>query len=263
MALTPEEKKARNREYRKANPDKVRAWRDNYRKKHPEQHRVLTRKRIKAYRARHPERVRVGRKRTWAKYYVRNRERLAENNKRWRKENPDKHSAQKKTYYKKNAERLRVISKPTKRRYLERHPERRHESTQQYYLTHREAHAERVKRWEGKHPEQRKAIMRAFRSSPKGRALNARELAKRRAKMREIVCTLTAAEWRTILLDYKFACAYCQRTDLKLTQDHVIPISKGGHHTKQNVVPACRSCNSKKLNRLNYRPELLHPLNGA
>ncbi|MDB4875733.1 MAG: hypothetical protein JWM41_2179 [Gemmatimonadetes bacterium] len=28
--------------------------------------------------------------------------------------------------------------------------------------------------------------------------------------------------------------------------DHVIPISRGGSHTRENVVPACRSCNSKK-----------------
>lgn len=28
--------------------------------------------------------------------------------------------------------------------------------------------------------------------------------------------------------------------------DHVIPLSKGGHHTASNVVPACGPCNSVK-----------------
>ena len=36
----------------------------------------------------------------------------------------------------------------------------------------------------------------------------------------------------------------------RLTQDHVIPLSKGGQHIKENIVPACPSCNSKKGNRM-------------
>ncbi|MCK4464389.1 MAG: HNH endonuclease [Bacteroidales bacterium] len=34
------------------------------------------------------------------------------------------------------------------------------------------------------------------------------------------------------------------------TKDHVIPISKGGDNTKENIVPACQSCNSKKFNKI-------------
>ena len=34
------------------------------------------------------------------------------------------------------------------------------------------------------------------------------------------------------------------------TKDHVIPISKGGHNTKENIVPACQSCNNKKYNKI-------------
>ena len=43
-------------------------------------------------------------------------------------------------------------------------------------------------------------------------------------------------------------CQYCgARTSL--TVDHVIPRSKGGTHTWDNVVAACRRCNSRKENR--------------
>ena len=43
-------------------------------------------------------------------------------------------------------------------------------------------------------------------------------------------------------------CQYCdQRAE---TLDHVVPRSRGGEHTWDNVVGACRRCNSKKRDRL-------------
>nr|WP_239029241.1 HNH endonuclease [Pseudonocardia acidicola] len=43
-------------------------------------------------------------------------------------------------------------------------------------------------------------------------------------------------------------CAYCgKRAD---TIDHVVPRSRGGTHTWENCVAACRACNSRKADRL-------------
>lgn len=61
---------------------------------------------------------------------------------------------------------------------------------------------------------------------------------------------ITPEVWGEILEYFNHACAYCLRQDVKLTMDHVIPLSKGGDHTVQNLVPACKSCNSSK----NARP---------
>lgn len=49
-------------------------------------------------------------------------------------------------------------------------------------------------------------------------------------------------------------CCYCgdhfaDRRDL-LTRDHVLPLSRGGLDTWENVVTSCRACNQKKDNRL-------------
>ncbi|MFN6567531.1 HNH endonuclease [Dendronalium sp. ChiSLP03b] len=44
-------------------------------------------------------------------------------------------------------------------------------------------------------------------------------------------------------------CQYCGNTK-RLTIDHVIPRSKGGTHTWDNVVTACEKCNSTKSDRL-------------
>ena len=41
------------------------------------------------------------------------------------------------------------------------------------------------------------------------------------------------------------ACCYCD-SELQLTLDHLIPQFKGGEHSADNLVVACRSCNSSK-----------------
>jgi 5-methylcytosine-specific restriction endonuclease McrA len=43
-------------------------------------------------------------------------------------------------------------------------------------------------------------------------------------------------------------CQYCDRVAENI--DHVVPKSRGGTHTWENVVAACRSCNARKEDRL-------------
>lgn len=59
----------------------------------------------------------------------------------------------------------------------------------------------------------------------------------------------TFEEWLEILDHFDHRCAYCHRSDVKLTMDHVVPVSCGGKHEAENIVPACKSCNSRKGNR--------------
>lgn len=58
---------------------------------------------------------------------------------------------------------------------------------------------------------------------------------------------LTPVEWQSIK-DAWGGCAYCGATDLPLQRDCVLPISRGGRYTVENIVPACRSCNASKSN---------------
>lgn len=80
----------------------------------------------------------------------------------------------------------------------------------------------------------------------KQRVWGQRYLARRRA----LPATLTHAEWQEILEHYQNRCAYCGRDSDILVQEHVIPVSKGGGFTKDNIVPACSCCNLRKGNRL-------------
>ncbi len=58
---------------------------------------------------------------------------------------------------------------------------------------------------------------------------------------------LTRDEWLA-LLEAWGGCAYCGVSTTALQKDCVLPISRGGRYTVENVVPACRSCNASKSN---------------
>ena len=44
-------------------------------------------------------------------------------------------------------------------------------------------------------------------------------------------------------------CVYCQKTDVPLELDHLLPRSRGGSNRVSNLAPACHPCNQKKGNR--------------
>ncbi len=76
---------------------------------------------------------------------------------------------------------------------------------------------------------------------------------KRIALKNELKATLTKQEWEEILDKFNYSCAYCgvnqNELDYTLHQEHIVPLSKGGEYTKENIIPACKSCNCKKHNR--------------
>jgi 5-methylcytosine-specific restriction endonuclease McrA len=51
---------------------------------------------------------------------------------------------------------------------------------------------------------------------------------------------------REIFTRDNYTCQYCGAVGGDLTVDHVIPRSRGGEHTWENVVTACRPCNHRK-----------------
>jgi 5-methylcytosine-specific restriction endonuclease McrA len=63
------------------------------------------------------------------------------------------------------------------------------------------------------------------------------------------VSDFTAADWRAVLEDFNHACAYCLTTGVLLEQEHMTPLSRGGSHTRTNIVPACGPCNRSKGTR--------------
>ncbi len=106
---------------------------------------------------------------------------------------------------------------------------------------------------------QQAEYMRDYRALPGAREKKRERDAARYAVTRGApMASLTREQWLAILEVHDHRCAYCLRSEgedgldgrpVKLTQDHVIAVTLGGEHTADNVVPACRPCNSRKCNR--------------
>lgn len=137
------------------------------------------------------------------------------------------------------------------------------EYLKQYYVEHPE-------KWEGlywKNPEKHRRDARVYRvNNPEKvrtsvmawRERNPEAIAlghhRRKAALAAVEDTLTPQQLGEILEFFDFRCGFCL-VDLRTlprvlrTWDHLLPISRGGTNTAENVVPCCKPCNSRKKDR--------------
>ena len=92
-----------------------------------------------------------------------------------------------------------------------------------------------------------RAKMYAINNREKTNAYKSKNKILREEMIAKLPYDFTSLEWEKCLEYFNNRCAYCG-AETNMTQDHVVPISKGGGYTKQNIIPACRSCNSSKNN---------------
>ena len=73
-----------------------------------------------------------------------------------------------------------------------------------------------------------------------------------RVRMRKASGSHTFGEWENLKIQYDFACLWCgkKEPDIKLTEDHIIPLSKGGSDNIENIQPLCQKCNSRKHTKI-------------
>lgn len=71
-----------------------------------------------------------------------------------------------------------------------------------------------------------------------------------RYKIRKMECegTHSFGDWELLKKQYGFVCPCCGRKEpeIKLTEDHIIPLSRGGSDFIENIQPLCLSCNVRK-----------------
>lgn len=159
--------------------------------------------------------------------------RRRERNAAWAARNGDKMRAYGRDYARRNAtvnsERSRVWRLDNKDRpRVKGKPEDLRAATARFRKTHPERVRSALARYNAAHPEKSQAERARRRGAPGS--------------------GLTLDQWLEIVEAFRERCAYCDElTQLEI--EHVVPLSKGGRHAPENIVPACGPCNKQKSNK--------------
>jgi len=76
----------------------------------------------------------------------------------------------------------------------------------------------------------------------------ARVARRRKRRIAGVVNDLSPEQWTALQAAWG-GCAYCGKVGTPLQRDCVLPISRGGRYTLDNIAPACGSCNASKCNQ--------------
>ena len=121
----------------------------------------------------------------------------------------------------------------------------------------RQQERDRIRNWEKANPERVKASAKKYREGT-GRPTRYEAYQRRRALLANAPCDgHTTKELHAHWLHHGFDPKICSYCDASITAkvsvgDHVIPLSKGGDHMMDNLVPCCTSCNSSKGDKILY-----------
>ena len=125
-----------------------------------------------------------------------------------------------------------------------------HQHRQEYERLWRLRHLERMRlsraKWRAAHPDYHRDYARTHKRDAD--KLNVKRQ-RRRARIAALPNTLTIDQWKAIKEAYNNRCAYCSKRNRQLVMEHVVPISKGGGTTPDNIVPSCTPCNAAKGDR--------------
>lgn len=156
--------------------------------------------------------------------------------------NDERYKANNARCYSENAER----EKERAAKWRREHPEKVKEESARWRASHLDQAREAYAQWREKNPERtRELSARRRREHPEDWIVGSSKRREAKYANTPIGELLTSAEWLAIIAEANGHCHYCGK-EAKLTLDHVIPLSRGGKHSKGNVVPACLHCNDSK-----------------
>lgn len=162
----------------------------------------------------------------------------------WESRNREKRNADARAWTAKNIGKERERW----RKQREADPQKRRDAVMRSYYRHQEQRQEYRRRYRQEHLEEERARDReAQRKNPERR----REMVQRRRALKKATET-EKVDYKEILKRDGYVCHICgwfvDPADVAF--DHVIPLAKGGTHTKNNIAVAHYSCNLKKNARI-------------
>lgn len=94
-----------------------------------------------------------------------------------------------------------------------------------------------------------------YHQTPSGKMMLHRRRQARETRLRNTPNTLTKEQWNEILALQDNRCNHCNKkfsTKMPPTLDHIIPLSRGGGLTMENVQALCKRCNSRKKDTMPF-----------
>lgn len=229
---------AQTKAYKAAHPEKVRAQKRAYYIAHPEKRKThstprdaVAREKIraasKAYYTTHREAILAKKRARYAADPLRRRPYQRAWYRASSEARPDAFQARRRAWYRVHREAVRQ----QQRVYQDAHKDKLRPRRKAYYIAHHDEICTRRRL--------------AHKANP---ALNRNRCQRHRAAKRSAPRNdLTHTQWLEIQAAQNYRCYYCGKLRKgKLTQDHILPLSKGGSHTLHNVIAACQPCNSEK-----------------
>jgi 5-methylcytosine-specific restriction endonuclease McrA len=187
----------------------------------------------------------AGKRASAKKAYDQNPQFFCDKTKTWHAAHPGVKSQYAHEYYEKNAEAICAKVK-------------------QAYAEDPEAVKRRVAQWQADNPDRVRAWRRFWKhNNPESIRVHGQ---RRRVRLLAVGGEISKSDWLQVLAQFtvcgEVCCAYCSKP-CEPTMDHVVPISRGGRHEPDNVLPACAICNASKGARLIHEwkraPALLAP----
>lgn len=144
--------------------------------------------------------------------------------------------------------------------YSKAHPEKARARETKWRVSHREFSRERAKKHYYEHKDEERLRTKEYRKTPYGRFLVIMTDQRLQAKKYGTSISLSFKDVE-MLLDFQHRrCAKCGKpfdAVNRFTLDHILPASRGGDLTLDNVQLLCRGCNSSKSrNFVQYRNTL-------
>lgn len=130
------------------------------------------------------------------------------------------------------------------------HKEEHNARDRKWYANNKKKKARYLKDWRGKHPANLKRWKITYKTKNRERYLLGKRIrkARRNALEKASVGSFTREEWEVLLTKTAFTCQRCgkKEPEVKMTIDHIIPLSKGGTNYIENIQPLCMACNVRK-----------------
>ena len=164
--------------------------------------------------------------------------------------NKEHYQELKRTHQKANPEKYKEAS----RKYNESHREERNIRARERRQMDLEHYREIGRKSRDKYAEERNAYQREYGKENRDKLTLFTNI--RRARKLAAEGSHTDKEWQSLKAFYDYKCLCCgkREPEIRLTRDHVIPLTKGGTDSIDNVQPLCARCNSKKNNKqIDYR----------